>query len=251
MWAISELPGALTFMAEYDLDHLSSAYDHRPISDAGVARAQLSSEGIVGVILDIGGGRGEHTNAMRSPVRTPIVVDIAESMAARAQTAGATAVVGSSANLPFNTDTASLAYFHLSIHYGPWRSILDEAMRVVRPGGRIDIWTFNRQGLAQSSLAQWFPRVVDVDVLRFPDPDAMATHLSDRGASVLIEEHVEPADRSAAEWESAVRARFVSTLQMLSGAELDEGLGRFRRMYPNDDDRYRYDVRFVRITCQL
>ncbi len=238
-------------MAEYDLDHLSSAYDHRPISDAGVARARLSSNGIVGVALDIGGGRGEHANVMRSPDRTAIVVDVAESMAVRAKTAGATAVVGSSANLPFGTDTASLAYFHLSIHYGPWRRVLDEAMRVVRPGGRIDIWTFNQQGLAQSSLAQWFPRVFDIDVGRFPAPVAMATHLSDRGALVAIEEHVEPADRSAAEWEAAVRARFVSTLQVLSETELDDGLARFRAVYPNDGDRYRYDVRFIRISGQL
>jgi SAM-dependent methyltransferase len=238
-------------MAEYDLDHLSIAYDHRPISDAGVARAQLSSEGIVGLVLDIGGGRGEHAHAMRSPDRTPIVVDIAESMAARARTAGLTAVVGSSARLPFRSDAASLAYLHLSIHYGPWRRVVDEAIRVVRPGGRIDIWTFDRRGLAQSSLAQWFPRVVDIDLRRFPDPDAIAARLSESAASVLIEERVEPAERSAAEWEAAVRARFVSTLQMLSETELDEGLGRFREAYPNDDDRYRYDLRFVRITSQL
>lgn len=238
-------------MAEYDLDHLSNAYDHRPISDAGVARARLSSKGIAGLVLDIGGGRGEHANAMRSQDRIPIVVDIAESMAVRAKTAGLPAVVGSSDRLPFRSDTASLAYFHLSIHYGSWRGVVDEALRVVRPAGRIDIWTFNRRGLAQSSLAQWFPRVVDIDMRRFPDPNAIAARLFEGGASVLIEEQVERSERSAAEWEAAVRARFVSTLQMLSETELDAGLRRFREVYPNDEDRYRYDVRFVRISSQV
>jgi SAM-dependent methyltransferase len=238
-------------MVEYDLDHLSSAYDHRPISDAGIARAHLSSNGMQGVVLDIGGGRGEHARVMGGSDRIPIVVDLAESMARRAREGGSTAVVAPSQNLPFASDTAGLAYFHLSLHYGPWRRATDEAIRVVRSGGRIDIWTFDRRGLEQSSLARWFPRIVEIDGPRFPDPADIAAHLEANGASVSVSQHVEPASRTAGKWESAVRARFVSTLQMLSDAEIERGLALFRKAYPNDDDRYDYEVCFVRISSHL
>ncbi|MGI9586201.1 MAG: class I SAM-dependent methyltransferase [Acidimicrobiia bacterium] len=238
-------------MAEYDLDDLSDAYDHRPISTAGIARARLSSQGVRGVVLDVGGGRGEHARAMEGPRRIPIVIDIAESMAERARKSGSTAIVAPSQNLPFRSGTASLVYFHLSIHYGPWRRALDEALRVVGTRGRIDVWTFDRQGLESSSLAQWFPKVVEIDAQRFPEPAAIASHLEAAGASVALSTHIESSARTAAEWESAVRARFVSTLQMLSATEIDEGLARFRTAYPTDDDLYEYDIHFVRISSRL
>ncbi len=236
-------------MAEIDLSALSSAYRLRSIGRGGLARARVSVDGIEGVVLDVGGGPGEHASEMRSAHRTPIVVDVEPSMCRLAHARGLPVVRASSEALPFADGAASMAYFHLSIHYGSWKVALREAHRVVRPGGRIEIWTFDRSGLAASSLARWFPSVLDIDADRFPDPVSIGAWLEDAGADVVIESWPDPVVWIAGEWEAAVRARFVSTLQLIPDDEIERGLGDFRAAHPDPSMRYRYTLRFLRISA--
>ena len=50
----------------------------------------------------------------------------------------------------------------------------------------------------------------------------------------------ETVSRRAADWEAAVRAGFVSTLQLLDPAELEAGLARFHEEHPDPDEICHY-----------
>jgi len=231
-----------------DLDDLARGYSHRPPTDAAIGRAKSAAIGQHGVLLDVGGGRGAHAALWRGEGRIPIVVDPSPAMCARAAAhRGVEVVCGRSQQLPFHDACAGLAYFHLSIHYGSFIEAIDEACRVTRPGGRVEIWTFEPDNMQASALATWFPRIGDLDASRFPSIEAVVERFTDRGGDVEVASMPEHVERSAGSWEKAVRHRFVSTLQLLTEAEIDEGLGRFRSSYPDPDDVYRYTIDFVRI----
>ena len=239
-------------MADIDFDELADAYRLRPMSNAARSRAEVSSNGCQGLLLDIGGGCGDHAAVWVGARRFPVVVDPAPAMLLQASHHDGVAVVGATAQaLPFRDDVAALAYFHLSIHYGDWRRSIAEARRVTRPGGRIEIWTMDRRAIARSSLGRWFPRVVEIDQERFPDPADLAGRLASHGRHVEISATREPIDRSAGDWADAVRARFVSTLQLLDDVEIAEGLARFAAVYPQPGSRYRYDLELTRISATV
>jgi SAM-dependent methyltransferase len=153
--------------------------------------------------------------------------------------------------MPIEDDVASLAYFHLSIHYGDWKAALDEAFRVVAPGGRVEIWTMRHEALQRSSLGRWFPRVVEIDIERFPDLELLVEHCRVAGSSVAVTEVSESIVLPVWEWADAVRRRFVSTLQLLDDSEIDGGLQRFEAEYGNRDDPYQYALRLTRISTAV
>lgn len=242
---------ALFAMVEIDLDQLADAYRLRPMSAAARTRADISSSGCQGLLLDIGGGTGDHAAVWVGEQRLPVVVDPAPGMLATASRHGGVAVVrATSQALPFRDHVAALAYFHLSIHYGDWRRSIDEALRVTRGGGRIEIWTMDREAIARSSLGRWFPRVVEIDQDRFPDPGDLARRLTSNCGSVEISSASELIDRSAQDWADAVRARFVSTLQLLDDEQITDGLARFSAAHPEPDGRYRYELVLTRISAR-
>lgn len=170
-----------------------------------------------------------------------------EMLAAAASRPGVRAVAGVSQCMPFADAVFDAAVFHLSIHYGDWRAALDEALRVLRPGRSCIVWTHGPEHLAASMLTRWFPAVAEIDGDRFPDPDDVVAHLTERGAHVDVETEVEPVARKAGAWEQAVRAGFVSTLQLVPEAELEEGLREFRIAHPDPDELVPYHLRFRRI----
>lgn len=150
-------------------------------------------------------------------------------------------MVADGRRLPVVDGAADLVYFHLSLHYGGWEEWLAEAARVVRPGGRVVAWTFAREHFRHSLLARWFPSVVPLDEARFPDPDLLGARLAALGLEEVRQvAETETIARRAGDWEKAVRAGFVSTLQMLEPEELDAGLARFHREHPDPDEVLQY-----------
>ena len=93
-----------------------------------------------------------------------------------------------------------------------------------------------------------FPSVPQIDAERFPDPLAVAARLEGHGVATSVESHPDHVVRRAGDWVSAVEERFVSTLQLVPPSELEQGLDRFRRAFPDPDDRYEYTLQFLRIS---
>lgn len=248
MSATSEQLADQCVMVDINLDHLADAYRLRPLSFSARKRAAAAAESRSGWLLDIGGGVGEHAAVWNAKGQHPIVIDPSRAMLAKARSHPRVQTIRArSQHLPLRDRTAELAYFHLSIHYGEWRTALDEAARVTKLRGRIEIWTIDPGEIASSALGRWFPSVIDIDSLRFPDPQEIGDRLAAGGRRVDVSRWRESIDRTAGEWMDAVRARFVSTLQVIDDEEIARGLARFSKVYPDRDAPYRYELSLTRI----
>ncbi|HAX80943.1 MAG TPA: hypothetical protein DCY40_00040 [Actinobacteria bacterium] len=236
-----------------DLDRLAAAYSHRGEAAAALRAVQAADATHLGpamLAVDVGGGDGRHAAVFSRRGATALVVDRSQAMARAARASGVSAVVGDGAALPLADGTADLVYFHLSIHHGPAEVWLAEAGRIVRPGGRVWVWTLSREHLRTSFLARWFPRVAELDEQRFPDPDDLAAAMRRLGLIDLEQEAVtEEVTRSAGAWVAAVRAGFVSTLHLLDPAEIEAGLAAFTVAHPDAAAPVRYSLGFRRVSA--
>ncbi len=195
--------------------------------------------------VDVGGGTGAHAACWAGAGYRALVVDPSPGMLRRAAgRPGVVAVGGRAQALPLAARSMALVFFHLSIHYGRWERALDEAMRVLRPGGECWVWTLGGEHHRSSFLARWFPSVAAIDAARFPDPDALAARLAAGGGTVTRGREVEVRERTAGEWLDAVAAGFVSTLQLIPPDEFRAGRERFAAAYPDPAEMVRYRLDF-------
>jgi SAM-dependent methyltransferase len=236
-------------MAEVDLPRLAAAYEHRRGRDAAEGRAHdAAGQAGVGrgdIVIDVGGGRGDHSMVFARLGAVAVVVDPSLDMARHAAAGGVPSVVAPGERLPVADGCASLVYLHLSIHHGVPDAMVSEARRVVRPGGVAWVWTLAREHHRSSFLARWFPSVASIDEARFPDPDDIAAMMGAVGFErVRMGERLEVVARTAASWEAAVHAGFVSTLHLLDPAEVIAGLERFRSEHPEPDAMIEYTLQY-------
>lgn len=236
-------------MGDVNLDHLARAYRHRPPSAASLARAAAAGSGLErGTwVLDVGGGPGNHAAVWGGQGLRPVVLDPSSVMLAAARDRDLPGVRALAQALPFSSGCFALVWFHLSIHYGKWQNSIDEALRVLGEGGRVEIWSLGSDHHEQSLLAQWFPSVPSIESSRFPEPESVAAYLRDRIGVAGVSRHVEVVVRPAGEWLRAVEAGFISTLQLLPQDERAAGIAAIRKAYPDPQEEISYELRFTRI----
>jgi ubiquinone/menaquinone biosynthesis C-methylase UbiE len=241
-------------MAEIDLSRLADAYRFRSDDGGNEIAAMLSVCGIGANshVVDVGGGRGAQAASAKALGARVTVIDPSIAMLhhAAARSIGLGAVQGVGEALPLASSSADLVYFHLSIHHGDWKLMLEEAWRVARPGGYVWVWTMTDDHHRASVLAKWFPRVAALDEARFPKIQAMSEHLAGLGGSLTTIERQESMTRTAADWVKAVEAGYVSTLHLLSDDELAGGLERFRAAHPDLSEVITYQLRYAGVSLQ-
>lgn len=251
MSATSERPEERPGMNSVDLDRLAVAYAHRPPSRASTERAEqagrLLSPGAR--ILDAGGGPGNHSAVWERQGHHPVLLDPSMTMLTGARERGLAGVRARAQAMPFGARCFALVWFHLSIHYGDWKASVDEALRVMDRGGRIEVWTLGSDHYEHSFLTSWFPSVASIDAERFPDPEVLAAYLEDRVPSVSIGHPIETVIKTAEAWIPAIEAGFVSTLQLLPNDERERGIEAIRRRYSDPAERIEYELRFTRIVA--
>ncbi len=240
-------------MPEVDLEALAAGYRHRPTSAAARRRAarawQAAGAHRGDFALDIGGGRGEHAETWDAAGARAVVIDPSVAMSAAAH-GRVPAIRGRAEHLPIRSATASLAYFHMSIHHCDWRAAIAEAARVLRPGGLLVIWSWVLGPGGYSHLGKWFPSIVTIDVARFPDLGDVADLLPEAGFEQPAEAtEVEWVVTSAGAWTAAVENGFVSTLQLVPPDELQAGLDAFWAAHPDPGQRVRYRRYFGSLTA--
>jgi SAM-dependent methyltransferase len=178
----------------------------------------------------------------------PVVIDPSAAMVARTPPE-VSAIRAVAQQLPFASGTCALAYFNLSIHYGHWQTSIAEAWRVLRRGGRLEVWTLGEEHHRQALIMRYFPQLLDIDLARFPDPADIAGRVRGLGGSPTVGRIVETKEMAIERWEAAVKARFVSTLQHLSDAELGAGLARFRDDVGGPSGTVSYQLVFSRVAA--
>ena len=244
-------------MSDIDLGRLADGYRHRPVTSAELdhAAAPLRSPARPRRgewALDAGGGPGAHAAVWaRAGVRA-VVLDPGRDMAERAALRrGVIPVIATSQSMPFREGAMALVYFHLSLHYGDWREALGEAGRVLRAGRECWIWTMTAAHFRQSWLARWFPSVPAIDSARFPGVADVVDHLPGAGfESITTAVVTDRVARPAGELVAAVKAGYISTLQLLSGAELSSGIAALEAAYPDPAGIVEYELRYDRITAR-
>jgi len=236
-------------MAEVDLDRLAEGYRHRPASAASLERAEGAGSSLDqgAWVLDVGGGPGSHAVVWHRQGHKAVVLDPSAAMLAYGHQHGLLGVRGTAQAMPFRMHRFALVWFHLSIHYGDWRTAIDESIRVLGEDGTVEIWTLGPDHHERSMLARWFPSVAGIDSDRFPLPEALAGYLSGRVPDVSVTRRVEDVARPAGSWLQAVEAGFISTLQLLPDDERTAGIEAFRRAHPHSDEEIAYQLRFTRI----
>lgn len=230
-----------------DLEALAGGYRHRPPSTAALEHAARAVSGLPAGswAVDVGAGRGHHAAEWAYRGYRSVALEPGAAMASAASTkAGVSVVRGRAQSMPFGDATLGLVYFHLSLHYGDWRRSIAESARVLRPEGRCVIWTLGERHHRTSMLARWFPSVGDIDAARFPEPALVAGRLEEAGHDVETGTEVEVVHRTAGDWLDAVRAGFVSTLQLIDALELSAGMAAFRDAHPDLEEQVSYELRW-------
>jgi ubiquinone/menaquinone biosynthesis C-methylase UbiE len=109
-------------------------------------------------LVDIGGGTGNYSRALRDEGWEPVVVDREPEMLARAAAKGLETIEGDAQRLPLEDASVDAAMLVSMLHHveDP-PAALAEARRVLRPGGRLALMVFTREDIADLWLSDYFP----------------------------------------------------------------------------------------------
>jgi len=121
----------------------------------------------------------------------------------------------------------------LSLHHLDRPRALAEAARVLVPGGRIAIATFDPDHFGGYWLNELFPSVAEIDRARFPGGTVLRAELEDAGfAGVRIEPLTQLGTLSRAEALERIQGHYISTLNLIDEGEYERGLAAAEAQIP-------------------
>jgi len=182
-------------------------------------------------VLEIGCGTGVLAGALaeRSAARVwGIEPDAAMlEVAARRVPRGVGLRQAAAEALPFRDGWFERGVMRLVVHLVDRARALPELRRVLAPGGRAVIATFDPSHFDGFWLARLFPTLTAIDRARFPEPRALEAELGAAGFAstrvVRLSQRRELSREAALE---RIRGRHISTFDLLDEDELAEGTAR-------------------------
>ncbi|MBI5955768.1 MAG: methyltransferase domain-containing protein [Chloroflexi bacterium] len=187
-------------------------------------------------VLDVGCGTGRYTLAIADKSGARIFgLDFSQEMLNQAsRKAGAGKVVwvrGAAERIPFPPATFDCVYMTMVLHHvaDGTRALL-EMWRVLRSGGRALIFTASH-GQIRRYILKEFPGITAIDLRRFPPIPRIKELMSFCGFRDVCSLRVE----HAGDWVSTdellrhVRAKYISTLSLLSEQQFQKGYEVFSR----------------------
>lgn len=239
-----------------DYDRIAAHYDaHRhweaeiPLRLLGRATGgPVNRLAPAGAILELGCGTGNLTRWLLETWAGPVVaLDLSKGMLAKARTklGEARLVRGSACCLPFRPRSFDAALGSFFLHhldaagrmrlFGVLRSLLAPRGRRHGRSHGVAFLTSSHEQIRSSYLTRWFPAVADIDCARFPDLELLREELAAAGfADIAIEAVLRPMPRGDASYAEKIRARFVSTLELVPEAEFRAGMEGLERQLAMD-----------------
>ncbi len=231
-------------MTRVDYDRrLYGAYrEGRALSDetgrlwmAAVARHLGGVRGEL-VILDLGAGTGRFSTLLADAFDARVVgVEPSGKMRSEAERGSAHPRVvyrdGSAAAIPAAAGEFDFAFLSMVVHHVPdLAACARELRRVVKPGGLVFIRNTFSGRLDDVPLYRFFPPARAIDDARLPRAEQVRDTFGAHGFELLaleaIEQQIDPSLR--AHYERMGR-RALSTFELITDAEFQEGLERMRR----------------------
>lgn len=203
-------------------------------------------------MLDVGCGTGRLAGALaeREDCRVWAVDPSPEMLeVARRQARGVTRFrVAAAESLPFRPGWFERVVMRLVVHLVDRRLALAEARRVLGPGGRLAIATFEPSHFDRFWLNALFPSLEAIDRARFPTPETLRDELARAGFAAVRATSLR--QRGALDRETAlekIRGRHISTFDLIGEDEYRAGLERAERELP---ERIEYALDWIVVVAR-
>jgi SAM-dependent methyltransferase len=185
-------------------------------------------------ILEVGCGTGRLAEALEQRELARVwAVDASEAMVARAKELGVNARIARAEALPFKAGWFDAVVMRMALHLVRRPQALEQAARVLRPGGRLVIATEDPDTFDDVWLTRFFPSVPEIERARFPSADALRLELAAAGFdTVEIERLRQHRQQTREHAVDLIRSKGFSTFDLLDPAEYDEGLARAEAELP-------------------
>ncbi len=140
---------------------------------------------------------------------------------------------GEAERLPFKSDWFDLVFLRLVVHLVDRARVLPELRRVLAPGRRAVIATFDPKHFGSLWLNRFLPSVERIDRARVPELGLLTRELRAAGfVEVVVQAHEERSTMTREQALERLRGRYISTLLLLDEDELAAGLAQAERELP-------------------
>ncbi len=195
-------------------------------------------------VLDVGSGTGRFAAALSDQARVWGIDPSLEMLAvARDRAPGVRFKEGAAERLPFKDGWFERAVLWLVVHLLEGSRAFPELHRVLAPGGRLLVATFDPSYFDAFWLNRLFPSLEAIDRARFQTPEELGAELEAAGFATT--RFVSLSQCATVDREHAlakIRGRHISTFDLLREEEYRAGLGRAEAELP---DRIDYAVEWV------